>query len=100
MALENRRPTPRTLASDKNLEAIAPVAMEIGDEYIFTRADSVRSIEPEALRDRFGSGILVESPMEALELALQRNQSVVIAGSIYLAGIVRRRLRHLELTES
>ncbi len=90
-------PRPRTLlfslASDKNRDAIVARLPSMADAFVFTRADANRSLDPRELRDNLGSGEVIESPHEAFDAAVARGDAIVIAGSIYLAGELRGRLR-------
>ena len=94
---EIEMPRPRTLvfslASDKRCAEILARLDAVGDDLIFTLADPVRSLTPEDLRDAFGRGEVIEDPDAALDEALARDKPVVITGSIYLAGRLRKRLR-------
>lgn len=90
-------PRPRTLvfslSSDKRCADILARLDSIADDVIFTLGDSIRSLAPETLREEFGRGEVVEDPKAALDAAIARGKPVVITGSIYLAGCLRRRLR-------
>jgi dihydrofolate synthase/folylpolyglutamate synthase len=94
---EIRFPAPRTLvlsvALDKRLAPILREARQIASDFILTRADALRSVPPADLRSQLGRGTVVDDPVSALELALERNQPVVVSGSVYLAGAVRPWLR-------
>lgn len=86
-------PRPRTLvlsiASDKWLEPIIHQAHRLATDFILTRADGTRSLSPQALRDHLGQGTIIDRPLEALGVALERARPVVIGGSVYLAGTLR-----------
>ena len=90
-------PLPRTvvfsLASDKWLNPILRELPAIGDEFVLTRADPVRSLAPAEIREKLGKGLVIEDPRKALEEALKHPRPVVVCGSIYLAGEVRDDLR-------
>jgi dihydrofolate synthase/folylpolyglutamate synthase len=94
---EIQLPRPRTLvfslSSDKRCDEILARLDTIADDVIFTLADSTRSLPPTTLRDTFGRGEVVDDPNAALDAAIARGKPVVIAGSIYLAGCLRPRLR-------
>jgi dihydrofolate synthase/folylpolyglutamate synthase len=96
-------PRPRSVVlsvcSDKRIDAILAEIIRLADEVFFTRCDPVRSLPPQELASRFeaASGIAVPAervivdPREAFERALALGLPVVITGSLYLAGALRRR---------
>jgi dihydrofolate synthase/folylpolyglutamate synthase len=90
-------PTPRTLvfslAQGKAVQPILGELPRIAEEIILTRADPVRSVPPQDLRAQVERARVVESPRDALELAIKINRPVVVTGSFYLAGLLRRQLR-------
>src|SRR5690606_21624550 len=53
-------PSPRTvifsIAADKNVEPILDLVRTIGDDFLWTRADPVRSLDPAELQARTGVG--------------------------------------------
>jgi len=95
-------PSPRTLllsvASDKRAEAILETLEGIATEIFFTRCDTVRSLDPCFLRDKreeLGGDSstrvhVVESPLEAFRAARALGHPVIVTGSLYLAGAIRR----------
>ena len=83
-----------SLSTDKRRAEILAEAGGIADEVIFTRADETRSVDPQELRDTFGSGRIIEDPREALEFSRQKGWNPVIAGSFYLAGALRPCMRN------
>ena len=93
-------PGPKTavfsLSSDKRAKPILQELRGIGNDIIFTRADPIRSSDPESLQAEFGGGEIVEDPRQALLEALRREIPVVVCGSIYLAGEVRGLLTEME----
>ncbi|HLU49751.1 MAG TPA: hypothetical protein VK116_16745, partial [Planctomycetota bacterium] len=93
-------PSPRTvifsIAADKNVEPILDLVRTIGDDFLWTRADPVRSLDPAELQARTGVGTVIEDPKEALEHALERGHSIVVCGSLYLAGTIRSALRSIQ----
>ena len=90
-------PRPRTvvfaLARDKSRDAILETVRTIGERFIFTVADPVRSLEPSELRRCLGEGDVIEDARDALQEAIRLGDPVVGCGSIYLAGKVRKLLR-------
>jgi len=90
-------PRPRTLvfsiAVGKRIDAILEELPGLAEEFIWTLADPLRSVEPLRLCEGMGRGEIVESPEEALELALARGKPVIVTGSFYLAGRLRRIVR-------
>jgi len=88
-------PRPRTLvfslASDKRVDSILTElrAMDFA-EIIWTRPDALRSIPPRELAAQFGRGEVNEEPTEALEQARRIGNPIVITGSFYLAGALRK----------
>jgi dihydrofolate synthase/folylpolyglutamate synthase len=105
VALEEERfPRPRTLvfslAADKRRDDILALLPAIAEDVVFARADPVRSLAPQALRDAFGAGTVVEDPHQALRAALERGRAVVVTGSIYLAGALRAALKERAALEA
>ena len=93
-------PRPRTLifsiSVGKELDPILKELPQMAEQVILTLADPVRSISPGVLREQLGQGEVVESPEEALQVALSRGRPVVVTGSFYLAGKLRPVVRALE----
>jgi dihydrofolate synthase/folylpolyglutamate synthase len=94
---EERFPRPRlgiiSIAQDKDLDRLRGEIDLLAEEFIFTRADVQRSRDPQELADRIGRGTVVVEPRQALEEALRRGLPLVVTGSFYLAGALRRSLR-------
>ncbi len=99
---EIRFPRPRRLilsvASDKQLDRILRALRGMADDFIVTRADPLRSVAPADIARRFAhvAGVevpeanVIEQPREALARAVELGWPVVVTGSIYLAGALRR----------
>jgi dihydrofolate synthase/folylpolyglutamate synthase len=82
---------------DKDVGAVLPVLAVGASRVILTAPDSPRATRPDALKALVtGRPVATyEDVGEALEAALSAPEGrVVICGSIYLIGDVRRRLRH------
>lgn len=86
------------IARDKDLEACLPALAESAHAAIFTRYSNPRAAEPEVLLtlySKFGGkgGELAKSPASALKRALElagKDDLIVVTGSTYLAGELRR----------
>lgn len=91
-------PRPRVLvfsiATGKELGPIVRMLPLLAEDWIFTRADPVRSVSPKTLRDLAGGGTTVELPENAFEQAMRRERPVIVTGSFYLAGRLRPLIRH------
>ena len=99
-ALEERGvPRPRTvvfaLSKGKELASILRCLPEIAEEIIFTHADEVRSVPPAELRDHFGGGEVIQKPEDAFARAIERSLPVIVTGSFFLSGRLRRMVRGL-----
>lgn len=87
-----------SLASDKRREDILGELRGLGDAVIFTRGDAVRSTDPHvlaaALRELEAENRpeieVLPDPIAAFERALARGRPVIVTGSFYLAGTIRR----------
>jgi dihydrofolate synthase/folylpolyglutamate synthase len=100
LALEEASfPRPRglvlALASDKPPERILEKTLGLAETAVFTRADPVRGRDPRELQacwQRLGGADAhaVEEPLDALELASRGGRAVVVTGSFYLAGKLRK----------
>ena len=89
--------TPRTLifslANDKQVDAILDeIAKLRARDILLTTSDTVRSTPPEVLQAKLGRGQIVGEPEEALELARSIGHPILIAGSFYLAGRLRKQV--------
>ncbi|WP_276955039.1 bifunctional folylpolyglutamate synthase/dihydrofolate synthase [Allomeiothermus silvanus] len=85
------------LSKDKDAPAIAQALGDLGP-VILTRYTSPRSRPPAELRAHFPGAQIVETPLPALQKALSmipQNGLVVVAGSLYLVGEIKRRLQGL-----
>jgi dihydrofolate synthase/folylpolyglutamate synthase len=91
-----------SISSDKRLEAILAHLLPIADEVFVTRAEPVRSLDPQqvARAVRAAAPALpihaVPNPFLAVRAAcegLGQDDLLVATGSIYLAGLARRVLR-------
>ncbi len=90
-------PRPRTLvfsiSAGKNLPEILQELPKIAEDVIWTLADPKRSVPPEALLELAGHGTVECSSEAALSRALDRGWPIVVTGSFYLAGALRRLIR-------
>lgn len=80
---------------DKDVAAILPPLAELADRVVLTAPPSPRALAPERLLDLLGDVpvTLEREPAAALEVALAgAERQVVVCGSIYLVGEVRRLL--------
>ncbi len=83
------------LMMDKDLFTIIHKFSEISDEVIFTTPDEPeRAADPEFL-NRISAGMFTKSrvipdPQVAYETALESGKTVLIAGSMYLVGIIKK----------
>jgi dihydrofolate synthase/folylpolyglutamate synthase len=92
--IEKELQRPRTLVfgmlSDKDVREVAAVLFPHFDRIVLTRPDSERAMEPQALLElarSFAEAEVVRSADEAVaEAARQGAGSVLVAGSLYLAG--------------
>jgi len=77
------------MARDKDhrsfLEALGPCVRE----FIFTRAESPRAVDPGVLRSKAARGSVAPSVSVALERALDRADLVLVSGSFLVAGEAR-----------
>lgn len=89
------------LSKDKDAAAISQALSDLGP-VVLTRYHSPRSRPPAELLPFFPGAELVEDPLEALRKAQSmapRNGLVVVAGSLYLIGEIKRGLGGLEPEE-
>jgi dihydrofolate synthase/folylpolyglutamate synthase len=90
-------PAPRTLifsiARGKDLPGILPQLSALADDFVWTEADTTRSVPPRELEAAMGRGRSVEDPCRALDEAAAMGRPIVITGSFYLAGRLRPVLR-------
>jgi dihydrofolate synthase / folylpolyglutamate synthase len=100
-------PHPRTLVfgvlRDKQYEAIADLLFPLFDRIILTEPDSERALRaPEALAQlapRFDVPMESEpQPRRALEKAIRDGETVLVCGSLYLAGEALARLDRLVIS--
>ncbi|MDR3295113.1 MAG: bifunctional folylpolyglutamate synthase/dihydrofolate synthase [Clostridiales Family XIII bacterium] len=84
---------------DKNPEAMLAQFNRVADEYIATEPGSARRLPAEMLCEKIhGTGKLctaLPEPLQALEAAWQRRHEfdvIIISGSLYLLGVIRRDL--------
>lgn len=103
-ALSHFDPTPPSMTlvfsclRDKRLNEMAQILFPIFDRVVLTTVDSPRAATIENLRDAASaihtSALEAANPEHALNLAIQETSPtglVVVTGSIYLAGAIRRK---------
>ncbi|WP_243028783.1 bifunctional folylpolyglutamate synthase/dihydrofolate synthase [Thermus albus] len=76
---------------EKDHRAMAEALGGLGP-VVLTRYASPRSQDPKALLPLFPGALVEEDPLKALEKALALEDRVVVAGSLYLVGEVKRAL--------
>ncbi|PZA05901.1 MULTISPECIES: folylpolyglutamate synthase/dihydrofolate synthase family protein [unclassified Meiothermus] len=89
------------LSKDKDAPAIAQALHDLGP-VVLTRYASPRARPPAELLPHFPGAQIAEDPLSALQTALcmiPRDGLVVVAGSLYLIGEIKRRLQGLEPEE-
>ncbi|MCA9836561.1 MAG: bifunctional folylpolyglutamate synthase/dihydrofolate synthase [Trueperaceae bacterium] len=77
---------------DKDLEATLIPLAELATRVIFTQASLIpKATPPELLKELWPEAALASTPAEAIRIALElpSDATIVIAGSLYLAGEVR-----------
>jgi len=74
------------LMNDKQLSASIPRLTHCFDTIYLTHPSSKRAATCEQLLGCFPNGIWIENPVEALTLAKQHSETVVVTGSLYLVG--------------
>ncbi|HWY68649.1 MAG TPA: folylpolyglutamate synthase/dihydrofolate synthase family protein [Terriglobales bacterium] len=83
---------------DKAIAEIGEILFPLAEEVIATRVNSPRAASAEEIREltaHVGTTIIsAESLQQAVEVARQRNRSIVITGSVYLVGEALERLKH------
>jgi dihydrofolate synthase/folylpolyglutamate synthase len=85
---------------DKRADEMISILQEISDTLILTRAQNIRSADPEDLLDRnapTGAGRIRTAPnsRDALQAAIDLTPSnglIVVTGSLYLVGEIRRQV--------
>jgi dihydrofolate synthase/folylpolyglutamate synthase len=93
--LQTAFPTrPRVLvfasSNDKDVAGMFAHLRDAFDEVIFTRyTTNPRAVPPRELAEQWGGGQVIESPHEAVRVAMQNGGFVCVTGSIFLAGEVR-----------
>jgi folylpolyglutamate synthase/dihydropteroate synthase len=73
-----------------------PPLLEDAEVLVLTRPRSSRSRNPHEIASSmawFADVRVVDNPLDALDAALETRLSIVVCGSIYLVGDVRRDLR-------
>jgi len=81
------------MMKDKDIAAVAGILEPVFQRKYLVPIDSSRACPVELLRERVPEGIPAPSLEWALEEALRHGNTVVAAGSFFLAGAVRRILR-------
>ena len=81
---------PRSLVfgimGDKQLSSSIDQLAQSFDKIYLTRPSSKRAADREQLLGYFPTGIWIENPVEALNVAKDDSEAVVVAGSLYLVG--------------
>lgn len=95
-----------SISSDKDAAGILAALSKVADEFWITRADRIRSLDPDTLArlasERAPSAILhcIEDPRAAVRAAYQAlgvDDLLCCTGSVFLAGAARGALRELGL---
>jgi len=74
------------LMNDKRISSSIPRLAECFDKIYLTRPSSPRAASREHLLSYYQTGVWIENPLQALDFARQRAETVVVAGSLYLVG--------------
>jgi dihydrofolate synthase/folylpolyglutamate synthase len=94
----DRPPLVLGIMRDKDVDDILRVLMPVTSRIIATAAPTPRAMAAEELARRIAAAgyqaQTVADPIDAVREALQTADTVCVAGSIFLAGAVRERLRH------
>jgi len=92
--LEAHRTRPLTLMlgmmKDKDVRAVASLLAPLFDRIFLVPINSARAIDPADLKTHVPQGIAAADAVEALETAVKLGNPVVVTGSFYLAGEIRR----------
>ena len=79
---------------DKDISGMFAHLKPAFEQVIFTRFRcNPRATPPGELRDRWGGGEVIDSPVEAIQVAMQQAPLVCVTGSVFLAGEVRALLK-------
>ena len=81
------------MLSDKDYRTILQKIYPISDEFIITKPDIKRAMEPSVLAEGLEEYKIIEIPKEAMEYAQEladQDDLIVVCGSIYLIGNVKR----------
>jgi dihydrofolate synthase / folylpolyglutamate synthase len=99
-------PRPRLLVfgalGDKDVRSMLESLSRCADRMILTAPDSDRAIDPATLMEMLGGAVpaeVIRNDAEAIEASLRREEigSVIICGSLYLAGTAVRILDQIEM---
>ena len=78
------------VSNDKDITGMFTQLRPAFSQVIFTRFESnPRAVPPTDLQARWGGGEVIESPTEAIEVALRRAPLVCVTGSVFLVGEIR-----------
>jgi len=92
--LEEHVDSPLTLVfgmmKDKDMEGVTELLAPLFDHIFLVPIDSTRAYKADELKLHIPGGTVTERVAEALEKAIQLGNTVVIGGSFYLAGEVKR----------
>ncbi|MFQ3649653.1 MAG: folylpolyglutamate synthase/dihydrofolate synthase family protein [Gemmataceae bacterium] len=77
-------------SQDKDIMGMFAQLRPAFDQVIFTRyVSNPRAVPPSELQARWGAGQVVDTPTEALSIAMRLAPLVCVTGSVFLAGEVR-----------
>ncbi|RPJ60821.1 MAG: bifunctional folylpolyglutamate synthase/dihydrofolate synthase [Acidobacteria bacterium] len=88
VCVHTRKPRSLVFATmgDKRFSSLLDRLAQCFDTIYLTHPSSARAAQPDQLMAIFPNGIWVEKPVEALKLAKQNAETVVVTGSLYLVG--------------
>lgn len=81
------------MMKDKDIQSVSEALSPLFTEIFLVSISSGRAFKAEEMKRFFPSGIVMDSAGAGLEAAIALGNPVVVAGSFYLAGEVRSRLR-------
>jgi len=76
---------------DKDYKKMIKYLENLNGEFIFTKPNSDRALDPEELL-KYGEGTVIEDPKEAFEIAKKKaknGDAILVVGSLYLIGDIK-----------
>jgi len=76
---------------DKDYKKMIRYLENLNGEFIFTKTNSDRALDPEELLE-YAEGTVIEDPKEAFEIAkkkAKKGDAILVIGSLYLIGDIK-----------